>query len=197
MMSHIYQCLDLGDILNHKACSIQDSEEGGYLTISGSSLPEEYINFNEVFEHKGIPFLMSKYEAWDNVELAGQRVYLPEIEASTIHIIGTSSITDMEEDIEIKYKDTTIYTIPLYLNYFGPRTTNSNNECLIKMPFLYSRTKINSKIQPCLWYTKLKLPKPSMIDSILLGENPCMHIFSITIEKLSNEKESGYVNEFQ
>lgn len=187
-MSYTYHCLDLSDILNHRACSLQDSEEGGYLTISGSSIPEEYMPFNQVFEYNSIPFFMAKQSTWDNVELAGQRVFLPETEVSAIHIIGTSSITDMKEDIEIIYKNTTIHIAPLNLSYFGTDPFNCDNECFIQIPFLYSRTKVNSKIQPCIWYTKLSLPTPSLIDSILLGDNPCVHIFSITVEKPTDKE---------
>jgi len=187
-MSYKYNCLDLSNILNHKACSLKDSEEGGYLTISGSSIPEEYMPFNKVFEYNTIPFYLGKQSNWDNLELSGQRVFLSDTEASAIHVIGTSSMTDMEEEIEIYYKDTTIHTAPLKLSYFGTDPSKTDNECFIQIPFLYSGTKVNSKIQPCIWYTKLSLPVPSLIDSILLGENPCMHIFSITVEK-QTEKE--------
>ncbi|MBY7142467.1 hypothetical protein KFZ56_05110 [Virgibacillus sp. NKC19-3] len=189
-MTHTYHCLDLSDVLNHKACSFKGSEEIGYLTILGSSIPEELMPLKQVFEYESIPFFMAKQNIWDNVELAGQRIFLPEINASAIHIIGTSDNTDMEEDVEIYYKKSLIHSIPLKLNYFGNNPSNSDNECFIQLPFLYSKSIVNTKVQPCIWYTRLILPEPSLIDSILLGENPCMHIFSITVEKATGKDYS-------
>lgn len=177
-----FHCLDLSSMLNHKACTTPEQKGIGGLTVVGSSIPESYLPFDQPFQYDSIPFIMMKQEMLDNIELSGQRLELPRMRALQLHVIGTSSETDMCEPIQFEFERRHVHSELLELGCFSSSHSVRNNECIIQAPYLHTRTNINERIQPKLWYTSLPLPRSVEINSILLGDNPCMHIFSLTIE---------------
>lgn len=180
-----FHCLDLSEILNHRACSVQQAEEDAYLTLSKSALPEELILFNQAFEYDGVPFIMLKQNKWDNIEMVGQRVYFPEMKVTAIHIIGTALDTDMSDTVHFELDSTPVYASDLQLRYFAadPNLDHMNNSCVFQTPYVYSDGKPNAIVQPCLWYTRITIKESQVMNAMLLADNPCMHLFSITIEQ--------------
>ncbi|MFB0846517.1 hypothetical protein [Paenibacillus oleatilyticus] len=184
-MKNLFHCLDLSDTLNHRACATKNGNERAYLTLSGSAIPEEYIPFNQAFQFDTIPFIMFKNDIWDNIEMVGQRVYFSTVRASSIHFIGTSTETDMTDNVILELDEQPVYSTSLNLRYFAsdPEPVFMNNRCVIQAPYIYSGTKINSIVKPSLWYTCISIQEPLEINSVVLADNPCMHIFSITVER--------------
>ncbi|MGM1050633.1 MAG: hypothetical protein ACQEXX_31630 [Bacillota bacterium] len=180
-----FNCLDLTKCINNCGSTNLENSSLGQFTIAGSSFPAEELPFNDIFVFDDIPFYFVKQEHSDNVVPEGQTIVFPDSMISKIHILGASSEGNMRDNLLIQYNSNELIKSSFHLSEFTGMNPFSQNQLAIQMSRIHTIGKMLDYIHPVLWYDVIDLSsRPILANSFLFSDNPCVHIFSLTIEEV-------------
>ncbi|SDZ37968.1 hypothetical protein [Bacillus sp. 166amftsu] len=173
--------IHLDSYCNNIGVTSNDTIYEGNLTLNGSSLPLEGPFCKQVFYFEHIPFYMKKLSKFDNIAMEGQEIKVNAYNAKNIHIIGNSVSGSYFDDISFKSEGEIIERKRLSLTDFISEEPVFNNQ------LFYRFTKINSRqplhLKGSLWKQSINFEPSINVESIILEDNPFIHIFAITIEE--------------
>ncbi|WP_214482981.1 hypothetical protein [Bacillus sp. SM2101] len=179
----MFKCISLQRYFNNRGVTTEQEFKQGELSLAFSSFPQKYIPFNRSFTHSDIPFMFSKNNHRDNVEMCGQTIDLGEMyNINKIHFLGTSNNGDFSEDVHL-YEDTShVISKPLGFTDFIEPQPKFNEDVAIQAPYLHTRHGIKNIYFPIIWYNSINFNKSARANKLMFEDNPSIHIFCITIE---------------
>jgi hypothetical protein len=178
-----YVMLDLKAFLNNRGCTLLSENHLGSLSLGGSSLPTEEFPFGKTLTVDTVPFAFAQTETGnDNMECTEQTIPLSPCVVKQLHVLGTSSNTDLFDSVSFLYKGTIVHQGRLYLSSFTSSEPAFTDRSVLTFSALHTRAGRYDHIKPHLWYCSLPLAQPQIVDSLQFEDNPSMHIFALTIE---------------
>lgn len=178
-----YELLNLTPYNNVKGISYIDSINKADFSGVGSSYPAEELPYEDVKEFHGVPFrLPNKDGKYDNMDFSEQTLNIPENTYAKMHILGAAENGSFNETIFLstRYREHSykvglsewIYSVPFY-----------NEKVAIQTRYAHSQTSGRVNIPLNVWYQSIELNSKELYCAIKFGDNPGMHIFSITMER--------------
>jgi hypothetical protein len=177
-----FHCLDLSELYNNCGVTSFEEKEQGMLNGAGASFPAELVPLGYAFEFEGIPFIMTKHNGLDNIEVEGQRLVFSPMYVSRIHILGLSNDSHMSEEIQLEYDGEIVSSKLMRLSSYSSANPYFGNKCLLRSPYVHFHNQRTENYQPAIWYDSIEIDPSTAVNAILLADNPCIHIFSITVE---------------
>ncbi|GCE12376.1 hypothetical protein [Tengunoibacter tsumagoiensis] len=177
-----YIPLDLKAFLNNRGCTLLSENHLGALSLMGASFPAEEFPFDKPLTFYDIPFELKQAETGDNIECTEQIISFAPCMMKGLHILGTSSNTDLFDDILFFHKGVVVHRSKLYLSSFSSLVPAFSDRLALTLSYLHTRTGRYDHIKPKLWYYSLKFPSPQTVESFQFADNPSMHVFAMTIE---------------
>lgn len=174
--------LDLQAFFNNRGCTHLDEKHLGNLSLGGGSLPSEELSFGEPLVIDGVPFVCNQNEAGDNIECAEQTITFPPHRVKRLHVLGTSSNTDLFDYISFLYEGAVIHRDRFYLSGFSSTQSAFSDHLALVFSCLHTRAGRYEHLKPHVWYYTLVLPQLLSVDSLRFEDNPSMHVFALTIE---------------
>ncbi|SFS44344.1 hypothetical protein [Marininema halotolerans] len=180
------QCtpLDITPYVNNRGVTQADVDHQiGFITTGGCSLPFEEIPIEAGLIIEGVPFQFSYTDEGDNIELEGQILRFSPVTARKIHILGVSTNGNFFDRIQFLSEERLIHTDRLALTNFIEREPFfPKNRVALQFTYMNTRVGPRNSLHPILWHTALDFEKERSFDTIILEDNPSMHIFAITFE---------------
>ncbi|KAA6470410.1 hypothetical protein [Bacillus cereus] len=177
-----YKCINLDQYYNNCGFTKREEIHKGNLTVFKTSFPLEE-GFELFPDYKGVPLKFNKYNDNDNIELEGQKIFLDQYyKVKRIYIVGLSIYGDYFDDFNLYKNNQLVQNIRVKLTGTDSKVPSFGNEMLLRYTSLHNAKKGKLNISSTIWLDEIDLEQPRIIDSIELGDNPCMHIFSITLE---------------
>ncbi|MVO98833.1 hypothetical protein [Paenibacillus lutrae] len=183
MNTQPFICLDMTSCLNNCGTTDNSSYQHGYLSSSGVSLPRENILFHTPFEFNDIPFVLFRQNYRDNMVTEGQAIQFPEARISKIHVLGASSDVNMSDYMYLKHNETLLSKEKMMLSHFASEAPFARNVCILETAGLNTLDGPLAHRTGRLWLDILHLTEPLEINQLTFEDNPCMHIFGITLER--------------
>lgn len=187
---NIFICLDIASCFNNTGFSFDSNRAGGDFDSYGQTFPaEELPASNEVFVSGDVPFLFPEKMSGpgDNISLAGQRISTPVGCFAWAHFLGASEGGSFKDQITFDYGPFSVKSEIGFTDYFESESVFGDLGSVICSHYHTaagnSVGNYDSEIHPVIWQQKLRTNELKPLRSILLGDNPCIHIFSITLEK--------------
>lgn len=181
-----YQPLTLNDYVNNRGITYQNEYENGQLTIGGASLPAELIMNVKNAAVEGIPFQFIYQGQGDNIELEGQSIHLPTLEAEALHVVGCSSNGNLYEEITLLREGNVVCESRLSLTDVIEREPAFNDRVAYAFDYIHTVAGINHHLTSSLWLDSLTFSQKVVFDEIRFQDNPFMHIFAMTIQQSSH-----------
>lgn len=176
-----YVCLDLRPYVNNRGITSLEDCHNGALSQGGSSLPLEQLPETSPFVIDSVPFIWSKTERYDNIELAGQAITLEPMEVRGIHILGVSNNGNYFDRIAFLRNGAVVHRDFLFFSDFISPNAMFRERCALQMDYAHTRVGKYDAVQPKIWMDHLSFQKPCELDTICLEDNVAMHIFAITL----------------
>ncbi|MFE4570379.1 hypothetical protein [Paenibacillus chitinolyticus] len=185
-MNHrMFTCLDLRPCLNNCGTTGSHNYHEGYLSSARASFPEESFPFDTPFEFKQIPFVLFKRHAFDNIVTEGQSIEFPRQRVTKIHLLGTSSDANMADYVYLMLDEREVSKQKILLSHFISEVPFPRNECVIETSCLHTMDGPLTHRSARLWYDGIELDRPVEMNRITFEDNPCMHVFGLTLESES------------
>ncbi|MFP3419018.1 hypothetical protein R0K30_03690 [Bacillus sp. SIMBA_154] len=181
-----YQTISLDDYVNNRGITHQNEYDKGQLTIGGASLPAELVMNLQHHLVEGIPFQFIYKDQGDNIELEGQSIHLPLLEAEALHVIGCSSNGNLYENISFLREGKVVYESRLSLTDVIEQEPAFNDRAAYAFDYIHTVAGINHHLTSRLWLNSLSLSHKVVFDEIRFQDNPFMHIFAMTIQQSDN-----------
>ncbi|MFJ1121942.1 MULTISPECIES: hypothetical protein [Bacillus cereus group] len=177
-----YIKLDFRQQFNNQGFTKTGLEAEGALSFGGSSLPAEYCP-KGLFEMEGVPYELFVDEPnGDNIELEGQTIFFGKNMYKKIHILGASNNGDFYESIQLVNDDQFIASYRVHLTDFVSREPKFGNRLAVEFPYINNKIGELKQFIPKIWCDSITFDQPLEFNCIKFGDNPSMHIFSITLE---------------
>lgn len=190
-----YVMVPLEDHFNNTGISFSESCHLGDFDDLGNSFPaEELPAFGTKVEFNGTPFLFPHKNdgAPDNMALEGQQLVVPNAKYQTLTVLGAS---DSARYADGAFED--------YIYFCSRDKRQARRLCLkdwiciaeqraggreaLRCPFMntpngqISRSEKGYDTLPTLWLEEIALDTRDCLFSIIFPDNPCMHIFAMTL----------------
>ena len=173
--------LDLNMYMNNRGFTTLDDITEGNLSVVKSSLPI-LPELKNVFYFKNVPYKLCYGNKKDNIELDGQTIFFEQIyKTNQINIVGLCLYGDYFDDLNFYLNGKLVKSVKISLSCCNSKLPAFKNETFFHFPYTHNAKKwiIESYIN--LWLDEIFLDEVIAFDMIELGDNPCMHIFAITI----------------
>lgn len=178
-----YQTLSLHDYVNNRGITYQNEYDKGQLTIGGASLPAELIMSVQDPIIEGIPFQFIYQDQGDNIELEGQSLRFPPLEAEALHVVGCSSNGNLYEEISLLREGHVVCETRLSLTDVIEREPAFHDRAAYAFDYIHTVSGINHHLTSNLWLDSLTFSQKVVFDEIRFQDNPFMHIFAMTIQQ--------------
>ncbi|WP_339298192.1 hypothetical protein MKY92_26365 [Paenibacillus sp. FSL R5-0623] len=181
----IYCPLPLEEHYNNNGFSYLDTNQIGNFTTFGSSYPGDELPDQENVQWRDVPFHFPlRRQAFNNIELDRQRIPVPLDLYSTLYILGAADNGSYHEFIDFERAGERMGRASLDLTNWTETSPHYNEEIMFQCSGMCTQKGIllTSK-QPIIWFQQITLEEPISFDKILLPDNPCMHIFALTLGK--------------
>lgn len=189
-----FHIVDLSSHFNNDGISRDGNRKNGNFDSWGKTFPyEELPSSLSLFESNSIYFLFPEKKDGlpNNMTLMNQLILVEENNYSTLHLLATSENGSFIERINFQYQ-----------NFY------QEIECLIDDFFLFGNLEMKNlvgiqcshyhivdndcsiyselqpwKVFPTIWHIKVPLRKDQVLINFSFLTNPCVHVFSMTLEK--------------
>ncbi len=180
-----YYPLPLADYYNNNGFSYDLEQQIGNFTTFGSSYPGDEIPDQKDLIIEDIPFLFPEAKStFNNIELENQRLSVPEHHYTAMFILGAADNGSYDENVEYHLNDTLVHQMPLALTNWTDQMPKYNEKVVYRCSGIYTQkgSLLTSK-QTTIWLQTIQFEHPIHINAIVLPDNPCMHLFAITLKK--------------
>ncbi|WP_028595944.1 hypothetical protein [Paenibacillus assamensis] len=180
-----YYKINLNSYYNNNAFTYEESSSKGDLTSFGSSYPAEYLPNEHEITVNGIPFIFpTKENKFNNIELENQSIIVPDDSYSTIYILGSSENGSYKEYMELRQnndlKSRNIFALTDWISNYPMFMEQVAFEC----GYVHTKDSSIHSLKPKIWIQTLHLDPATEFNTIRLPDNPCIHIFSLTLQKV-------------
>lgn len=146
-------------------------------SFPGDQLPQGNININD------IPFIFpSSQSQFNNIEFNKQKVSVPKNSHSGLHILGASDNGSFFESLHLYNDNFFEDSIILSLTEWVSISPKYNELEAFRCNYLCSLQGQVHTVKPVIWHQIIHLKRPTIFNSIMFPDNPCMHVFSLTLE---------------
>lgn len=181
--NNCYYMLDLKSIFNNKGFTKIGYESEGAFALGGSTYPAEKRPPQE-FISEDIPFIITENDqGYDNFELERQEIKIKSGNYTKIYFLGASNNGDFYETVNFLSSGKIISSKKIYFTDFINDEPMFDNSLAFEFPYVHTRVGILENFKPKIWSFCLLLNEDKKIDTIKFGDNPSIHIFSITLEE--------------
>ncbi|MCP1311557.1 hypothetical protein [Paenibacillus tyrfis] len=177
-----YHMLDITSYLNNVGCTNDNNISHGELSLGKLSLPEKFLPFGSIFYYEKIPFKFIKYNQYDNIELSGQIINFKAKQITKVHLLGTASEADMYGDVHFCNNNQIVHSDKMFFSHFTKSKSSFRDQLALQFPYIHLPTGILNQVSPSIWYDVISFPKSTAVSSIHFEDNPCLHLFCLTIE---------------
>lgn len=180
-----YYPLPLSTYYNNNGFSYELEQRIGNFTTFGSSYPGDEIPKQTDVIIEEIPFLFPDAQStFNNLELENQQLDIPADYYTAMFILGAADNGSYQEDIEYYLNDTLVEQTSLALTNWTDHMPKYQEQVVYRCSGIYTQkgALLTSK-QTTIWLQTLSFEHPLHMNRIVLPDNPCMHIFSITLQK--------------
>ena len=190
-----YVMVPLEDHFNNMGISFSESCHCGDFDGLGNSFPaEELPTFGEKVEFNSTPFLFPYKSdgAPDNIVLEGQQIAVPPAQYQALAVLGASDSARyadgaFEDHIYFCSRDKRQERRLRLKDWICIAEQRAGGREALRCPFMntpsgqISRSERGYETLPTLWLEEIALDARDYLYSIILPDNPCMHIFSMTL----------------
>lgn len=192
-MSHVI--IPLEDHFNNAGISFSESCHRGDFDGLGNSFPaEELPAFGKKVEFNGTPFLFPcKSDGTpDNMALEGQQIVVPLARYQALMVLGASDSARyadgaFEDHIYFCSRDKRQARRLSLKDWICIAEQRAGGREALRCPFMntpssqISRSEKGYETLPTLWLEEIALDARDYLCSIIFPDNPCMHIFAMTL----------------
>lgn len=173
--------LDISQYFNNDGISTHDAQELGALDKGGYSLPAEGFPDNRELRIDGIPFsLPDPLASKNNISCRSQKIVFPDGRFSRIHVLATAVSGSYIDELKVICANNTSYDMDIAVSDWCV-TANYNEKPALKFDHRHGQS--GNQIPCTIWMQTMYLRKTdSPARSVVLPNNPNLHIFAITLE---------------
>ncbi|KAF6569863.1 hypothetical protein JDW19_21495 [Paenibacillus polymyxa] len=178
-----YFTVDLSPYYNNIGCSYPNAQ--GDFTGFGSSYPgEQFPQLDKhVFEVQSFPFILFARERQpNNVEFFSQRIAVPQRVYNAMNVLGASDNGSFYEYITFYRLGEATAKYRLGLSDWIADSPRFEEKEGLRCTGLCRSDKMINTLNPVIWMQVIRFQSPLVFDEILLPDNMCMHMFSLTLE---------------
>ncbi len=179
-----FEIIDLSSYLNNDGISYATNRADGDFAASGYTYPaEELPESNSKLICQGVEFLFpDKSDGLNNnLALENQNIKVPANYYKEINILGASEMGSFEEEITLEYSDGSLKKTSLGLSEWWAKPSKYKEKVGIQCSKLRSTKDDIEKIKITIWLQRIALNSSKKLTTIRLVDNPCMHIFALTL----------------
>ncbi|KAF0815848.1 MULTISPECIES: hypothetical protein [Cytobacillus] len=182
-----YYLVNLEEYYCNCGFSFINQRENGDFTGSGSSYPAEQLPSSEkVIKIHEVPFHFPSKEKgkFNNIEFNEQKIKVKEDSYQAIHVLGAADNGSFLEPISLIDQQGSVSKVMLGFTDWVDYEPKFNDLKAIVCKGVHSaQLGCLEGMQCTIWYQKVKVPTGVLFNEIRLGDNPGMHIFSLTLER--------------
>ena len=181
----LYYPVPLSHNYNNNGFSYALEQRIGNFTTFGSSYPGDEIPDQTDIRIEDIPFLFPDTgSTFNNIELENQQLSIPENHYTAMSILGAADNGSYEEEVQYYLNNTLVHQMPLALTNWTDHIPKYNEKVVYRCSGIYTQKgALLTTKQTTIWLQTLLFEHPIHINTIVLPDNPCMHIFAITLKK--------------
>ena len=194
-----YYPLDIGPYFNNDGISFETGVGNGDFDGLGNTYPAEKLPAsNQLVNLCGTPILFpdKQDDAFNNIILESQQIIVPVGNYCTLAIIGASDSGryvggGYEEPLILSYWENTKEKVKLRLkDWICIEEQRIGGKEALRCPYMHcpeGRCAVSERgyeTYPTLWYEEISVDDSKTLDHIKLPDNPCMHIFAMTLEPI-------------
>ncbi len=187
--------LDLSRYFNNDGISFATDVEDGDFDGLGNTYPAEKLPAStQLTTLCGTPMLFpAKCDgAFNNIVLEAQQVVVSSGNYSTLAIIGAADSGryvdgGYQDLIVLSYCDAEECATLSLKDWVCIEEQRPGGREALRCPYMHSPTgrctlsERGYETQPTLWYEEIEIDESKTLERIHLPDNPCMHIFSMTL----------------
>lgn len=191
----MYYSLPLYQYYNNKGFTYlteQSEQRIGNFTTFGSSYPGEELPDQTSVMIEQIPFLFPDAQSVvNNIELENQSLGVPHHRYTGMYVLGAADNGSYEEDIQYFSNHTLMSTVSLNLTNWTDEHSRYHEQVAFRCSGICTQKGSLLTSKPTtIWLQRLLFEHAIDIDTIVLPDNPCMHIFSITLQKENTDEHA-------
>ena len=190
-----YVMVPLEDHFNNVGVSFRESCHNGDFDGLGNSFPAEELSiFGKRVVFNGTPFLFpyKNNGVPDNMALEGQHIVVPHAKYQALAVLGASDSAryadgSFEDHIYFCSRDKRQARRLCLKDWICIAEQRAGGREALRCPFMntpsgqISRSEKRYETLPTLWLEEIDLDARDYLCSIILPDNPCMHIFAMTL----------------
>lgn len=172
--------LDLKQYFNSKGITnLKDATEGSLDEFAQLSLPMHH--FQDIMYHEGIPFNLELNSTYDNLSVEREtRITFQRNYYTDLYVLGACNNGNFFNEIKFYEGDKLAFSQKIHLSDIMEDIPYKENKKFLDSPYVHSPNGY-MYIKTSLWVEHLKFKEKTVIDSLILEENPFVHIFAITL----------------
>lgn len=182
-----YYLVNLEEYYSNSGFSYLNKMGSANFTGSGSSYPAEQLpSSKEVITIHHVPFQFPSKEEGDfnNLEFYEQEIKVPNESYTYIHVLGAADNGSFLEPLTLRDQEGAVTEVMLGLTDWVDYDPKFNELKAFVCKGIHSaQLGCLEGMQSTIWYQKVAIPEGVMFNEIRLGDNPGMHIFSLTLER--------------
>lgn len=188
----VFVPLDLQPLFNNDGISWDaDLGDGDFDGEGGTYPAEDLPPSNTLVECQGIPFLFPDKEdgARNNVVLEGQRLEIPVGRYRALHLLGAADSGSFAAWLEVEEetggRERHRLGLSSWHGFEGPRFGERPGiACSGFHSGDLGNTHTDGRVrrQVWIWVQRLRLEEGRVIRALVFPDNPCLHVFAMTLE---------------
>ncbi|WP_139487913.1 hypothetical protein [Brevibacillus dissolubilis] len=175
---------DIQLFLNNKGIVDAAAREEGGFSLGFTSYPSELLPpEGSIFTWNDVSFRfpVRSADGFDNFVLEEQRMSVVPRNYTSIAILGASTNGNFYEELSLLYQREETYRFKLKLSNFIEQESWFGEAVALECAYGRCRTSDIDYYKPKIYCVTETLPDHLLFDEIVMGDNPFMHIFAITI----------------
>lgn len=187
--------LDLSRYLNNDGISFEADVEDGDFDGSGNTYPAEKLPASKQLASLcGTPMLFpdKRDGAFNNIVLEAQQIVVSSGNYATLAAIGAADSGryadgEYQDLIIFSYRDAEESATLRLKDWVCIEEQRRGGREALRCPYMHSpkgRCALSERgyeTYPTLWYEEIEIDESKTLERIHLPDNPCMHIFSMTL----------------
>ncbi|WP_342552902.1 hypothetical protein [Paenibacillus sp. FSL R7-0652] len=185
----IYCPLRLDEHYNNNGFSYPGTGNIGNFTTFGSSYPADELADQGNMQWKDVPFVFpDSTQRFNNIELESQRIQVPDGEYTALYILGAADNGSYHEFIYFERNEERVGKASLALTNWTETTAKFKEEMMHRFRGMYTQKgALLTSVHPIIWFQQIQLEEALCFDTMIMSDNPCMHIFALTLGKERSE----------
>ncbi|MCK4258494.1 MAG: hypothetical protein KAX49_05920 [Halanaerobiales bacterium] len=182
-MKENYTIINLDDYFNADGISYDSNPGNGHFGIS--SFPAELLpESGTIIKIHDVPFLfpLKEDDYNNNIECNNQKITIHEGYYSVIHFLGSCDNGSFRERIEVVYEDQKEVIRVGFSDWCSSKPLYGESIAFY-CDHCHTKKGDNFNNAFAMWFQSVELDDKRIIKEIILPNNPCFHIFAITLSK--------------